>query len=326
MVPARLLLILAMLLTSGAAHAQELLFLGGNSKERSLSETTYAWAIEYAHGLSNNTFVTFAWHNEGHLEDHHRDGPAVQFWGHIDLLDQHLSLVLGAGPYSYFDTAQAAQGASYNNDHGLGMIYSAGLNWYTRSRWFLQLRANHIETDSDVDTSALLLGVGYQLTTPSGVGPRTIAPPFKKKTTNNEITFFVGRTILNSFSSESSTASAIEYRRGLNDYLDWTVAWLHEGAHHIIRRNGVTSQLWLVRAFVNDRLMLGIGAGGYFVVNKEQHASNSEGNDERLSGILTTTASYRFNPQWFARLSWNRIMTGYDRDTDVILTGIGYRF
>jgi hypothetical protein len=45
-----------------------------------------------------------------------------------------------------------------------------------------------------------------------------------------------------------------------------------------------------------------------------------------VPGIITLTASYRFDPRWFARLSWNRVVTHYDRDTGVILLGGGYRF
>jgi hypothetical protein len=61
-------------------------------------------------------------------------------------------------------------------------------------------------------------------------------------------------------------------------------------------------------------------------VSQENQVAGRAEEDERLSGIVTLTASYRFDPHWFARLSWNRIVTGYDRDTDVILLGGGYRF
>lgn len=45
-----------------------------------------------------------------------------------------------------------------------------------------------------------------------------------------------------------------------------------------------------------------------------------------VSAIATFTASYRLRPQWCLRASWDRIVTNYDRDTDVIMGGIGYRF
>lgn len=319
----RVLLVLAGIAAAFGADAQELLLLGGGTHDSSVSASTYGWAVEYSQGLGEHAYVTLAWLNEGHIQDHHRDGPVAQIWGRVNLLDRRLSLALGIGPYSYFDTAQAEQGASYANDHGWGVIYSAGLTWYAGGRWLFNLRANRIETQTHVDTTMVLLGAGYQLDAPSTPGPRATAPQISRKTTQNEVALFAGQTILNSYESENSTAAAVEYRRGLGRYVDWTVGWLHEGGNHIIRREGVTTQLWLVRPFFDERLTLGAGAGAYFVVSQE---NNGGSDDDRVSGIVTLTGSYRFDPHWFARFSFSRIVTRYDRDTDVLLLGGGYRF
>ena len=319
-------LILAGILAATAVNAQELLVLGGLAHESGLNETTYAWSIGYNHGLGDNAYLSLGWYNEGHLQDHHRDGPATQLWGRFNFMDRRLSLALGIGPYAYFDTAQAAEGASYANDHGFGLIYSAGLSWYSPQRWLWQLRINHIATDVPIDTTNLLLGVGYQLDAPVDPGPRPYASLHFKNTTRNELTLFAGQTILNSLQSDNSNAFALEYRRGMGTYVDWTVGWLHESGNHIIRRNGATAQLWLVRPFLQDRLALGAGVGAYFVVNKEHFAENTDDGDENISAIITLTTSYRLNSRWLARVSWNRIATDYSRDTDVFLIGGGYRF
>ena len=322
----RILFILACLCLTITVEAQELLILGGLTHEDNLSETTYAWAVEYSHGLSDNVYATLAWQNEGHLQDHHRDGPAVQIWSRSKLINDQFSLAVGLGPYIYFDTAQAAQGAAYANDHGWGLVFSAGLTWHTTQDWLVTVRANRIETDTHIDTTILLIGVGYQLETSSSQGLRSIAPPLMSKTTNHELSVFFGRTILNSFESENSTAYALEYRQGLSSHVDLSVGWLHEGGQHIIRRNGLTAQLWLVQPFSHDQLVLGVGGGAYFVVNKEHLAETGNEDDERISGIITLTGSYRIDANWLARLSWNRIVTGYSRDTDVLLFGGGLRF
>lgn len=301
---------------AGAAYAQELLLLGGGTRDSAAPANTYAWGLEYAQPFGEHTYATLGWINEGHLSDHHRDGPVAQIWRRVILMDGRLSAALGVGPYSYFDTAQAERGASYANDHGWGVIYSAGLTWYAANRWLFHLRANRIETDTDVDTTLFLLGVGYQLD----------APVRRENTTNNEIALLLGRTILNSFESENATAVAVEYRRGLGPSLDGTLGWLREGGNHIIRRNGVTAQLWLVRPLFDDRLALGAGAGAYIVVNQESRIDGRSGDDERLSTLITLTARLRLDARRFVRLSWNRVATHYDRDTDSLLLGIGYRF
>lgn len=308
---------------ASAADAQELLLLGGGTQDENLSGTSYGWAVEYAQALDEHAYVTLAWLNEGHLQDHHRDGPTAQIWGRANLLDRHLSLALGVGPYSYFDTVKAGPEASYANDHGWGVIFSAGLTWYTDRRWLFNVRANRLETQTRLDTTMVLLGAGYQLDAPSVPGPRRNAPRIAGRTTQQEVVLFLGQTILNSYESETSIAAAVEYRLGLGRYVDWTAGWLHEGGNQIIRREGVTTQFWLVRPFFGERLMLGAGAGAYVVVSQEDSGSDD---DESVSGIVTLTGSYRFDPHWLVRLSWNRIVTRYDRDTDVILLGGGYSF
>lgn len=45
-----------------------------------------------------------------------------------------------------------------------------------------------------------------------------------------------------------------------------------------------------------------------------------------MSGIVSISASYRLSDRWLTRITWNRVVTRYDRDTDVIQAGLGYRF
>jgi hypothetical protein len=211
-----------------AASAQEVLVLGGVTRDNSSRDQTYGWALEYAHGLGEHAYVTLSWLNEGHVLDHHRDGQAAQIWGRVNLLDRRLSLAAGIGPYRYFDTTQAAQGAQYENDDGWGLIYSVAATWYTQSRWLMQLRANRIETPGAFDSTSLLFGVGYQLDAPDSRGPLAHAPVHTGRTTRNEVALSGGRSILNSFGSEGATAFSLEYRRGLATYVDWTLGWLYE--------------------------------------------------------------------------------------------------
>jgi hypothetical protein len=41
---------------------------------------------------------------------------------------------------------------------------------------------------------------------------------------------------------------------------------------------------------------------------------------------VSFSAAYAVTPQWAARLTWNRVGTRYDRDADVVMLGLGYRF
>ncbi len=127
-----------------------------------------------------------------------------------------------------------------------------------------------------------------------------------------------------SFDSERATSLSIEYRRRLAQNLDWSLSWFYEGDNRLIRRHGLASQVWAVKDFTDERLTLGFGVGAYCAVDRQ--AGHTPDGDRIISAIGTLTGSYRFDPQWSARISWNRIVTDYNRDTDVILGGIGYRF
>jgi hypothetical protein len=45
-----------------------------------------------------------------------------------------------------------------------------------------------------------------------------------------------------------------------------------------------------------------------------------------VSILLTMSAGYNVTEHWTARVSWNRVMTTYDKDSDIYLAGVGYRF
>jgi hypothetical protein len=304
--------------------AQELaLYAGPLTGEHSHS---YSWALDYTEGFGRYFAGSITWLNEGHIPDHHRDGPMVQLWGRLPLFERRFVVALGVGPYRYFDTEAAEQGGGYSNTHGWAVVYSARATWYSSQRWTANLQVNHVQVTNGSSTTAVMLGVGYQLDAPDTPGPRDFALPRTSKVTNNEITLMAGVTILNSLDSQTAAAQAIEYRRGLTNYLDATLGYLHEGSSLSARRDGATAQLWLTRAFFDERLTLGIGAGAYAAIHHGNSDDDNGSGDGVLSGLVSMSASYRVTRHWSARLTWNRVMTRYSRDTDVILAGVGYRF
>ena len=318
--------ILLLAATARPVPAQEFYVLGGVMETEDSAHNSYSWQLEYMQGLVEHAAFSVSYLNEGHVPSHHRDGTSGQIWARTNLLDRRLSLAAGVGPYYYFDTTAAKAGASFTDDHGWKAMVSLAATWYTDSRWLFQVRSNWVTAGNANDTVSAVAGIGYQLDRPPSPGPLPKEPPQRHRTTDNELTVFIGRTIINSFNSEHSVATSIEYRRGLWQYVDWTVAWLYEGDNHLLRRDGLATQLWAVRDFLDDRLALGIGGGAYFAV--DHYAAGRRGTDtsDNLAGIVTLTGSYRIHRHWDVRTSWNRIVTDYNRDTDIILGGVGYRF
>ncbi len=198
--------------------------------------------------------------------------------------------------------------------------------YYFDNRWIAEMKLNRVQASGGPDTTVLLFGVGYQLDAPNGHGPHAWPSARTGNITDNEVTVMLGRTILNSLDSESNLAESIEYRRGLWHYLDFTATYLHEGGHVQSRRDGVAAQLWATRAFFNDKLTLGVGAGPYLSITQNDDLPQNRTGDGRFAGLVSVSASYRMTDRWLARVTWNRMVTHYDRDADIIEAGIGMRF
>ena len=302
------------------AAAQEFFGLAGVMHADSPDEYSYAWLLSYQQDLGEHLMASFTWQNEGHVPNHHRDGHSLQIWGKTTAFSPQLTFAAGIGPYRYYDTTVANSGGSYSDDHGYGVLYSLSATWSTAGRWLYQARLDRVATKHSIDTTELLFGVGYKLDKDDASVYRGSEARAAAK--RDEVTVLVGRTIVNSFESETDVASSIEYRHAFGPVYRGSIAWINEGDPRLIRRNGIVTQGWYEPSFSGDRFTLGIGIGLYIAVDEYREGDHGA----FASGIFTMTASYRIGREWLARFSWNRILSNYDRDTDILLFGAGYRF
>ena len=301
-----------------AAQAEDLALFAGATQSDVPRRRTYGMLAEYSHDLTGNLFASYSYMNEGHVPGHHRDGHAVQLWVRSNAFAPELSLSAGIGPYRYFDTAEAEAG-NFANAHGWGLLATVAATWRVRSSpWFYEVRVNRAESAHNIETTMLLAGIGYRAEQDASFASNAAAREWRDR--RDEVVVAVGQTIVNSFESQSSVAKSIEYRHAFGPVLRGTVALLSEGDARLIRRNGVVAQAWLEPSFYRDRFTLGLGFGGYFAVDEYQARSH------HALGVLTTTMSYHFARGWVGRASWHRISSNYDRDSDIILLGLGYRF
>jgi hypothetical protein len=312
--------------TPALVLAQDFSVLGGVMNRNDHSDQSYAWQLEYMLSLNEYFDASLSYLNEGHVPDHHRDGDSLQLWTHADLFDSRLSLSIGAGPYYFYDSTSGTSTGTYTDDHGFGAMFSLATTWHVDSRWLLQLRTNWIKIGGNADTVTAVAGIGYQLEPLPTTEQLRDGDLHENKTTNNTLTLFMGETVLNSLERSQGLATSVEYRRGLYRYVDWTAAWLYEDDPNLLRRNGTTTQLWAVRPFHDDCLSIGAGLGVYIPLDGKTGLFRGENKSNLVSGIYSITGSYRFYQQMEARFTWNRILTNYNRDADIFLGGIGYRF
>jgi len=313
---ARLIASLGCISVAVPAAAQELFALAGGMRADDPESHSYAWTLSYTQHLNEHLSASFSWLNEGHVPIHHRDGHTAQICAHVDTAHPALTVAVGIGPYRYFDTTAADSGAGYANSHGWGTIYSIAAVWQTSGRWSYQLRLNRVDTEDNIDTTLVIAGVGYRLKRDVGTTPENIGAA------RNEVTLYLGQTIVNSFESESSEAVGVEYKRRFGPLVRGSLALLYEGDARLVRRDGTVAQLWLEPSFFGDRFSVGVGGGIYHAIDDYRGGRATH----RASGIATVTTSYRVAGDWIGRFAWNRIITDYDRDTDIFMLGLGYRF
>ncbi len=152
------------------------------------------------------------------------------------------------------------------------------------------------------------------------------APEEYAYVTENEFTLFGGQSVVNTFLSQSARAYAGEYRRGLLPHLDLTASVVYEGDPEIVRRSGLATQLWFVNTFFHERLTVGVGLGSYVYLDRKDSARVGRSNPAAIAPLASLTVSTRLSEHWVARIVFDRVTTSYNRDADIFLAGVGYRW
>jgi hypothetical protein len=305
---------------SSNAYAHEFFVNAGVTRDTDTSTARLQWSTTYLQEIGKNAAFSFSYINEGHQVNHYRDGIAGQLWGRAGVWNRNLVFGLGAGPYAFFDTHTDANGV-FHDEHGMAALFSGTATLYALSPFLLQARINYLAAKQSFNTFSGTIGIGYELGTdktpagrPAGQGVGAL---------QNEITAYTGTAVLNTRKNEQGTSWALEYRRSLATYLDWTAMGLSEGVNRPVARYGLMSQVWLTHPFFTDHLTLGAGFGPYLAHDKYQQGIEDK---TKLDWAASFSASVRFLEHFALRASWYRTITDHDRDTDVFLGGLSYRF
>lgn len=292
-----------------------------------------AWGISYRKIVAPNFALSLAYLNDGHFPGHHRDGVTAEMWLPLNLFSDRLTLSLGGGPFYYYDTVAAGNSNGYADAHGWAWLASADAMWqpwlYSRQWWshvFFELRFDHTAPAKSIETNSVGFGIGYR-------GGSDVHQLDSSSAENafkaNEIVAYYGKTVVNSFSSQTTRAEDVEYRRKIWEELRFSVGFLNEGNAQLIRRNGITAEVWAEPSFESGVFSIGAGFGGYSALDKYRPAPG-----RHVSYIMSATASVRplaaldvgALQELALRVTWHRILTDYNRDTDVLLFALGYRF
>lgn len=317
----RLAIAFACACSASAAMAQDASLLAGALRaDTDEDNTSFAVNVGYTQHLGNYVAVSADYLNEGHPRFHHRDGLGAQLWVHTAIPAKGWSFGAGIGPYFYFDTTTGNGSAGdYRNEHGWGQLMSVNAIYHFHSRLYAEARVSHTHGIASHDSSMLMVGLGYEL----GSVPRSVRLE-NADTGDNQVMVLVGRSIVNSFKSETASASGLEYRRTLTPSVEWSAILMNEGKVDSAERKGVSTQLWLLRPFI-ERTVLEMGLGAY-AMRDQLDRTTAGGRKTHVAPIASIGMRYRLGDAWRAQLTWSRVITRYERDSDVFLLGVGMAF
>jgi len=308
-------------------RAQEVSMVAGRMSSDDGRHSSYTYQADYRQDFYRNLAASVAYLNEGHVPGHHRDGVALEAWVRLPFDLNRFSVALGAGGYGYDDTQNLPAGGSADV-HGTAPIFSASGTGYLSDRWFYRATLNHIAPAGAMKVNTASLGIGFwfgqaQKPIPGRLGD---TPSERSYATVQEITVFGGQSVVNTFFSPKGGAFAAEYRRGLDRHIDWTVSLIYEGNPLIVRRSGAATQGWAVNSFFDDRVTVGIGVGPYFYIDSKHPPEAGSRNPAAIAGLGSLSLTEKLSRHLVAHLLFDRVLSNYDRDADIFLLGLGYRW
>ena len=295
--------------------------------ESQSERSSYTWQVDYRQDLYRYFATSIAYINEGHLREHHRDGTAWEAWGRLPLFEDRFAISLGLGAYYFYDT-QPLAGGDTANVHGTAPIYSLSATGYLSDRWFYRINFNRISPANQIKVNTVTAGAGFwfgqeKKPTPGKLGDASNEESYL---TENELTIFVGQSVVNTFASPTARAYAGEYRRGIFPHIDWTASAIYEGDPKIVRRSGAATQLWVVNTFFDHRIAVGAGLGPYLFLDHKHPVDAGRRNPAAVAPLVSLTASVRLNEYCILRIVFDRVTSSYNRDADIFLLGLGCRW
>jgi hypothetical protein len=306
-------------------------YFGELVESRSTWPSSSAWGFSYERDFAPDFSGSLAYLNDGHFPGHHRDGVTAEAWLPLRLFGNKVILSLGAGPFYYYDTQSANNANSYADVHGWAWLLSVDAKWQlfgssaSTPGWFLEARFDYTNPAKTIETRSYGGGFGYRMYSDWEIGDPTVG------TVEGFPTWEVGaygwKTVVNSFTSQTSRAEELDVRREVYNVLRASIGIINEGNAQLIRRNGIEEEMWAEPSFWGGNATVGAGIGAYEAWDKYRAAPGSH-----LSGLVSMTISARPFAHWewgkyvSARIIWHRVVTNYSRDTDVLIGGLNLRF
>jgi hypothetical protein len=244
--------------------------------------------------------IDFVHYNEGHPDNNHRDGFALQ-WLLVRRLGTRGAVELGAGPYLSMNTT-VIDGRQVD-DANVGALLSLGLRLPLGDLpegTHLRIGYNHVQMRNVHRSDALMIGIGRQF------GRAEPDPDTDPANGRAWVGASVGNSITNMAGTNGARAAVLEARRYLGERLEhWAVSakFLFEGDDGArVDRRGLAGQLWYVQT-VTPRFAMSAGLGPYVARNRR------DDNITHGNLLITFQAEQALSRHTRAFLNFNRVKT-----------------
>lgn len=282
---------------------------------RGLDETTWTAQSGFIYRPYDKPWgLGFAYNNDGHLTNNHRDGLAAQGW-YVQPLGRRFELQVGTGPYANMNNTTID--GERLNDFNIGLMTSVALKWkFSRSGWYLRTQYNNTWVPGSFNSNAVLFGVGHDFT-----DTEDLDSPLRL---NAKVSVWGGTSRTTQLGTQNSAAAYQLEAQYLLDSEQWwkpagiSVAFLSEGDTILANRTGVPVQLWW--STTPGDFTFSFGAGPYIAYDgaREQQLN--------LMGILSLRAAYRFAETkrytYEVGFMYTRVASFYNRDQDIFMLGL----
>ena len=297
---------LGLLLVASSASAQSDIFLQGGGL-RGLDSLTWTYEGGFISMRSDHFGIGFAYNNEGHLTDNHRDGLTAQGW-YVQSLGDAFEVQLGTGPYATMNNT-TVDGVRENR-FKVGLLTSVALKWRpTKNPWYLRAQYNNAWVPGSFHSNALLFGVGRD---------------FRYQEDDNDGKLNVDVSIWGGTSRTTqigpqSTAIAYELetksRFKGSEHFAYSLGVLSEGNTNLTNRKGVPVQLWYDQS-LTKRLTVSVGIGPY--------VSYDGLNNKKVEviGIGSLRVSFLLIDRYEIGLMYHRVASFSNRDQDIAMIGL----
>jgi len=251
--------------------------------------------------LADGTRVDFVHYNEGHPENNHRDGFAVQ-WLAVRPLGG-LEGELGLGPYLSMNTTTLE--GRQRDDANWGLLLSAALRvplGFMPDGTHLRIGLNHVRMPTVHNSTALMIGLGRQF---GAAAPARSTEPASEPLW---VGLSYGNSITNMSGTDGAYAAILEVRKYMaaeGPFKHWAASlkYVDEGDDGArVDRRGVAGQIWYVQQ-VTPRFAMSAGIGPYITRNRRE--------DERMRGNLLVSfqAEHALSLHTRVFVNFNRVKT-----------------